>query len=187
MPWYRAHHKFSTPGDQQSIDKHNALVDALQFELETKGYTVQCGDENWFRLDGPTTTFAGKPDLIAISPDGSSGTIYEVKGGGQRDYYHYQAMMYMWATPIAWKKWRHIKFEGVVLYDDHPEPVSSDRVDQDFIDRMAALIKRAAAPIPAVKKPSYQECRFCKLSKEQCPEKVEELTEGEGYAKVDIF
>ena len=43
----------------------------------------------------------------------------------------------------------------------------------DFVGNMGALIRRLAAYEPARRVPSAQECRFCGISKEDCPARTD--------------
>ena len=56
-------------------------------------------------------------------------------------------------------------------------------MDGRFVDSLAGLILRLAAETPARKVPSIQECRFCDITKSDCPERVEEKVPGEGTAE----
>lgn len=63
-----------------------------------------------------------------------------------------------------------------MIYPDSNVAVPVSGVDRKFVDRLGALIRRLADETPARKAPSGGECRWCDITTEDCPERVE----GEG-------
>ena len=51
--------------------------------------------------------------------------------------------------------------------------IPASGIDGKFVERLGALIRRLAAETPARRVPSTQECRFCDITKADCPERVE--------------
>ena len=49
----------------------------------------------------------------------------------------------------------------------------AEGVDEDFVASVKGLIGRLAAREPAVKAPSWAECRYCGITSVDCPERVE--------------
>ena len=51
--------------------------------------------------------------------------------------------------------------------------IPAEAVDDQFEQNLVALMRRLAADKPATRVPSRQQCRFCDISAEDCPEGVE--------------
>ena len=117
---------------------------------------------------------SGKSDVIAVNPDGRA-VVYDAKTGQESASHVAQVQLYMYLLPRAQgDRWRGVKFEGVVVYADGREvPVSADSVNEAFVSRLTEFIKKMSSPMPARKVPSLPECRFCELTKADCPDRVE--------------
>ena len=50
-------------------------------------------------------------------------------------------------------------------------PASS--VTPEFVSNMSGLIRRLADDVPARRVPSAQECRYCDITKADCPKRIE--------------
>ena len=71
--------------------------------------------------------------------------------------------------PVPWL-WSS---RGHVAYTESNLEIPASRIDTNFVNNMAALIRRLANDTPAVKVPSYDECRFCDITSADCPERVD--------------
>ena len=167
--WQRVPSTFDSA--QWQID-HTALVHDLREDLTIRNFQVFAERQNEFRLQGKTATLAGRPDLIA-QRDGSA-TIVDAKTGRPKDSDVVQVLLYMWSLPLALPQYRGMVFDGRVAYRDHDVQVPASAVDSRFIDRMASLIGRLAAPIPPVRVPSAWECGRCPITRTDCSERVEQ-------------
>ena len=67
-----------------------------------------------------------------------------------------------------------------MIYPDGNVQIPVSGLDQRFIDRLGALIRRLADETPARRVPSISECRFCDITAEDCPERVEDEVREEG-------
>lgn len=186
--WFRAHYTNfrRAPDDFDSAAwqmNHTVLLNEVRDRLESEGKTVFVEKQNRFALRGSSATLGGKPDLIALS--GDKGVIYDVKTGQPSGADHVQVMTYMYAVPRALGQYRDMAFDGVVTYQDYEAPIPASAVDEQFIDRLASLIRRISRNQPLAKTPSAMECGFCQISKEECPERVEDEP-GEGMATTDF-
>ena len=94
-------------------------------------------------------------------------------------------MIYMWALARK-KEYEGVRFDGEVVYSlDHVEEIPSARVDEEFVKNMVGLIARIGnTERPARRVPSVSECGFCRIPKDNCPERIEE---GEADATTDEF
>ena len=80
-------------------------------------------------------------------------------------------MTYMYAVPRGLRQHKGIAFDGKLVYADHETPVPSESVDEDFVNSLGRLVARVGAKTPARKVPSPDECRFCNITKKDCPER----------------
>jgi CRISPR/Cas system-associated exonuclease Cas4 (RecB family) len=161
---------------------HTALLDRTYRQLIEAGQAVSVEAQNRFSLRGKCATLKGKPDLIGLN---GSGTICDVKTGQPKASDHAQVMIYMWATPLALPKYSGIKFDGLVVYPDHEVTIPAESVDTGFAGRLAELIKRVSADDPPRQVPSADECKFCDLTVQDCPERVE--AEAEELVTTEVF
>lgn len=174
--WFRAHHTNfrRAPDDFDSATwqmNHTALLAQVREHLQDEGRAIFVEKQNRFNLRGASATLGGKPDLIALN--GDRGIIYDVKTGQPTASDHVQVMTYMYAVPRALGQYRDMTFDGMVVYQDYEVPIPASAVDEQFIDRLASLIRRISRAQPLPKAPSAMECGFCQISKEECPERVE--------------
>ena len=182
--WFRAHHQdwVKPPSDfDQSkwMLDHTALVNSERESHEEWGYQVFTENQNAFRLRGKAATLAGKPDLIAVN--GNDAVIIDAKTGKPSPSHAAQVKIYQYAVPKALAQHRETRFQGHVVYADGKQvsvPVSG--VDREFTERLGALIRRLAADTPARRVPSAQECRFCDITKQDCPDRIQGGTVEEG-------
>ena len=179
--WFRSHYqdwaKPPTDFDQaQWMLEHTALVNQARESREKLGYTVYTEAQNAFRLRGRFATLAGKPDLIAVR--NGDAVIIDAKTGKPSPAHSAQVMIYQYAVPRALDRYRGMEFRGHVIYPDANVQIPASGIDGKFVERLGALIRRLAAETPARKVPSTQECRWCDITKADCPERVEREADG---------
>lgn len=156
--------------------EHTALVNRKRKDLESEGQPVRIEAQNKFTLSGRVATLIGQPDLITAS-DGK-GIIIDIKTGYPCDADIAQVMIYMWAIPLALPFYKSIQFDGLVVYHDQEIPIPHSEIKGSFPSRLVELIQRVAAESPAIKVPSSAECRFCDLTKDSCPDRIEYIGNG---------
>ena len=83
-------------------------------------------------------------------------------------------MIYLYAIPRAAGALPDSQTQGQATYLDHTVRIPAEAVDDQFIQSLGTLIRRLAADKPATRVPSEHECRFCDISAEDCPERVDE-------------
>ena len=176
--WFKAQHdphswqrSPSTFDSAQWQTDHTALVHDLREDLTIRNFQVSVERQNEFHLFGKTATLAGRPDLIA-QQDGSA-TIVDAKTGRPKDSDVIQVMIYQWAVSHV-PQYRGMVLDGKVVYRDHAVEIPASAVNSRFIERMASLIGRLAAPKSPVKVPSAWECGRCPITRVDCPERVEQ-------------
>ena len=181
--WFRSRYQDWTkpPSDfdqSQWMLDHTALVNRERASREALGYEVFTEGQNSFRLRGRAATLAGKPDLIAVK--NGDAVIIDAKTGKPSPSHPAQVLIYQYAAPRALEQYRDVQFRGHVVYPDGQVGIPVSAVDEKFTERLGSLIRRLAAETPARRVPSAQECRFCDITAEDCPERVEEEVQGEG-------
>lgn len=183
--WLKAHYKHDKV-DSGNFDlmkwvvKHNQLLHKCRDELEEKGYTVTIEDQNSFKLNLPNeVTVSGKVDIIATtnlhlidSQSTKEGLVEDCKTGRPKNSDQVQVMLYMMFLPKCIKKYEDVTFDGCVAYEDGYVPISSIDIDADLKEVVWDLIKRIGNDKPCRKVPSSGECKWCDISKEDCPERM---------------
>ena len=139
---------------------------------EELGYQVFTERQNSLSLKGEAGTLGGRPDLVARK--GDAGTIIDVKTGKPGPAHIVQVMLYMYAVPRAMGRHRDVIFNGQVAYTDHAVDIPAEAVDEEFIERLAQLVRRLAPDAPARRVPSPGECRFCPITAADCPDRAAE-------------
>ena len=181
--WFNAHYQDWTrqPSnfDQaQWLLDHTALVNERIGNWEVGGFDVDVEAQNSFQLRGRTATLAGRPDIIAHRDN--EAIIVDAKTGQESPSHAVQAMIYMYAVPMALERYRNANLMGQVTYRGRTIRIPADAVNEQFVQNLGALIRRISADEPARRVPSRQECRFCDISAADCPERVDEPTLHQG-------
>jgi len=180
--WLKAHYQLdkrpSTFNSRKWNIDHTKLLHKRRDELEAQGYVVKLEDQNSFKMHYPKgITVSGKADIVGliIVPDGTiiGGLVDDCKTGRPKDSDQVQVMLYMLFLPAYIKAYEEVKFDGNVIYNDGKVPIAWTEMDSSFKELVDALIKRIGADKPCRKVPSFSECRWCDISKEDCPERIE--------------
>lgn len=178
--WFKTHYwkydpvrsDFDTAGWNT---RHTRALWELADRLAAEGCEVSIEGQNSFRLAGAESgaIVAGKPDLVALHPDGRV-TVYDVKTGRERDSHQAQVKLYMYLLPkVGGGRWHGTAPEGGVVYGDgevRPLPA----IDDEFRGAVRDLMRRLVSDTPARRVPSEQECRFCDIGPGDCPERIEQ-------------
>ena len=176
--WYKVRHQGwnRKPSDFNQADwlaRHTALLNEHRDRWIQSGYEVRVEAQNAFRLRGHSATLAGKPDLLVLNNDRV--LIVDVKTGQEQPWHRYQLMIYMYALPRAMPQYKDAKLAGEIVYNDRTDRVPQGGIDQSFVRNLSELIRRIAAPDPPRLVPSAQECRFCDITLQDCPDRIEAI------------
>ena len=156
--------------------EHTDLMNKLVDSLEEQGSRVFIENQNAFKVESPRSgvVISGKSDVIAVHPDGKT-VVYDAKTGQESASHVAQVQLYMYLLPKAQDdRWRGTKFEGVVVYADGSEKhIPADSVDDAFVSRVTEFMRKMTSHMPPRRVPSLAECRFCELTKADCPDRVE--------------
>ena len=103
--------------------------------------------------------------------------MYDAKTGQEAASHIAQVQLYMYLMPksdlVRWKGMGG-KLEGAVVYKDgHQVDIPAESVDDAFEARLTDFMQKMTAPVPPRRVPSGPECRFCELTKADCPERVD--------------
>ena len=176
--WFEARHQNwnKVPSDFNQAEWlacHTALLNEHRDRWIQSGYEVRVEAQNAFRLRGHSATLAGKPDLLVLNNDRV--LIVDVKTGQEQHWHRYQLRIYMYALPRAIPQYKDAKLAGEIVYNDRTDRVPQGGIDQSFVRNLSELIRRIAAPDPPRLVPSAQECRFCDITLEDCPDRIEAI------------
>ena len=181
--WFKAHHRSwqKPPSDFDSTKwmlDHTALVNRERESLERIGYEVSTENQNLFRLRGTTATIAGKPDLIGEKSHEI--LISDAKTGSPSASHRAQVQIYQYAVPKALLQFQDKPARGQVRYPESFIGSPASAVTPEFVSNMSDLIRRLAQNVPARRVPSAQECRYCDITKADCPQRIEDSSAPEG-------
>ena len=155
---------------------HTLHLHNLAGKLEEQACDIFLEGQNWFETRSYDTGSAinGKPDLIALKPDGSA-TIYDVKTGQHRASDEIQVKLYMFLLPLSGhRRWQGISFDGCVVYADGTEKqIAADAITNEFRQNVTTFMRRIVSRKPTRHVPSERECGWCEVSVEDCSERIE--------------
>ena len=118
----------------------------------------------------------GKPDLIAVFPDGRT-VVYDVKTGQESASHIVQVQLYMYLLPLSnLTRWKGMdrKLEGAVVYKDgHQVDIPGDSIDGAFVARVTDFMQKMTSDMPPRRVASLGECGFCELTKGDCPKRLD--------------
>jgi hypothetical protein len=185
-PWVQAHHwgyrdSNQTDGLWRWRVEHNYALDVLEAEYHARGVSVLREKENAFRLVLPQgLVLAGVPDLVALESE-ESRTVDDVKTGQSKDSHRIQVMLYMWALPLARKEYEGRTLCGRVVYPGRKvEQIQPSGLDAAFVEKVHYWTSRIGGQQQPRRRPSDHECRFCPISPQVCPARVEWIVGAEG-------
>ena len=129
--------------------------------------------ENWFELSGQKHAIkvAGKPDIVAIR--GNDAWVEDCKTGKPKNADLYQVLLYMLLLPLSMERCRGLQLKGRLVYTDDIINIPASQVNDEFKAQLQDEIATLSRTIPSRKVPSFQECRYCDISAQYCPDRIE--------------
>ena len=180
--WFRSRHSsalWENGRDRNPIDRdprRTSLIRKTAADLEEQGHRVYPSLRNHFESTGSRSgsRLKGRPDLIVRDTDGAV-TVYDVRDGEPCEADDLQVRLYMYLLPRSnHGRWRRSRPAGRVLYIDGSEKrIEPHEVDDQFIERVAAVMRKIVSDEPAGYSPSAEECGRCPLTAEHCSERLE--------------
>jgi hypothetical protein len=181
-PWLRS--RYTIDKEPSSFDfvkwriEHSALLSTRHLELKAAGYQVALEGQNAFKLKGNTAIVSGKPDIVGRKP--GEFLVSDAKSGVVRDSNTIQVAIYMLILPMYLGQ-PDLKPTGEVVYKSAILPVTwadAETIRTPLFQLIKELATADVAPEPV---PSFNECSFCEVTKNDCPMRF-----GEGD-KVDVM
>jgi hypothetical protein len=174
--WFRSHYQWNKLPSGLDLAKwtadHAQLLRARRAALEAQGFTVYAEDQNSFTLMGQTgIEVSGKPDIVAIR--GPEAYVEDCKTGTPRHSDHFQVLVYMLALPHVDGPWKGLKLEGRIVYGHTVVDVPAAKMDAQLKNLFRRTVLTMGGPEPARKVPSWGECRYCDISRADCPDRIE--------------
>jgi hypothetical protein len=142
--------------------------------LRRAGWLVSVDRLNTLRLEGGTgIVLSGAPDIIAVK-DGIV-RVEDCKTGQARVSHRYQLMIYMAMLPFVRPDLEDHAIEGHLVYGDlvHKE-ISVADLDEGFKRDLWSVVRTLGGDEPPPKAPSPNECSFCPIAPNLCPDRVAE-------------
>ena len=154
--------------------EHTDLLNELVADLEELGCELFIERQNSFRVESLRSgaVIGGKPDLIAVFPDGRT-VVYDVKTGKESPSHTVQVQLYMYLLPRSdLTRWRGTKLEGaVVCPDGHQVDVPANSIDDAFTTRLTDFMQKMTSEMPPRRVASLAECGFCELTSADCADR----------------
>ena len=189
--WFLSRHSSSLRTYEHGQDpvardpRRTSLIRKTAASLEESGHDVYPSLRNAFESRGSRSgaRVKGRPDLIVRDTDGTV-TVYDVMEGEPREADDLQVRLYMYLLPRSnHGLWRGKTPVGCVLYTDGTvRQVEVHEVDEEFVERVAAMMRQIAADEPARHVPSAEECGGCVLTSSDCSKRVETVPGAPGNA-----
>jgi hypothetical protein len=189
--WFRARYKYEKLNLGFDSAKWNAnhreLLDDRVHQLKVEGYTVYVEGQNWFEIFGKTypVRVSGKPDILAIREE--EAFVEDCKTGRKKNSDLFQVLIYLLLLPSSTARHLGLKLEGRLVYRDGLMDIHGSQVDATFKTRFREAISILSSDTPPRKVPSFQECLFCDIPLECCPERVENKPEAQLEVNHDLF
>lgn len=178
--WFQAHNQLSqrmasSPELVGWQVEHSRMVMELATKLAGRGGKLHREYRIKLRTARHEAVVAGSIDCLV--DEDSRVTIYECKVGQPRQSDLVQTMVYMHCVsqlPVFAGK----SVRGFVIYKDQHSPIPE--LPENFAANFDYFVDLLAGTSPALKFPG-PDCRFCRLTVDQCPERAEERSgEAEG-------
>lgn len=174
--WFRSHYRWDKLPSGCDLAKwtaeHAQLLRSRRTALEAQGFTVYTEEQNSFTLMGKTgIEVSGKPDIVAIR--GQETYVEDCKTGTPRHSDHFQVLVYMLSLPSVDGPCKGRRIEGRIVYSNTVADVPSSKIDGHLKELFRKTVSTIGGQEPARKVPSWGECRYCDISKADCPERIE--------------
>jgi hypothetical protein len=184
--WHRIYHHYEeAKSDFDSVHynmEHSSFRNEIQQRYAKRGFEVL--PEVQVSIFGEVAQLKGRIDLVAISE--RENLIIEVKTGKPRPSDKIQLMLYIWALPKTYSRFRGATFDGLLVYKSHEIEISALEVDEIFVKNFKQFTRDILSAEPDRKYPSPRECKWCKIA--DCDERSQ-LTEESNLSnyKPDFF
>lgn len=148
------------------IINHTKMLTELKDKLIDEGNIPLIEQSINLKVPNSNIEIAGKPDCVVESEDNV--VIYDCKTGKERVSDQVQVMLYMYL--LSKDKFSGKQIKGVVMYKDKEIEISN--LPENFEENFNFFVKILSSPKPPMKNPG-DNCRFCSITKNDCPERVD--------------
>lgn len=152
---------------------HSRMLYELRKERLAAGEEIFVEGKNRFGVEvKPGIFLEGQPDLITISEDNV--TMYDCKTGEQKTSHQIQLMIYMYYVFHYLNKYPNLNPKGCLRYNQgFKVEVPDTLIDEKFIKNLNYFIAILSGEEPPIKAPGKFECKYCNITKEDCPERID--------------
>lgn len=172
--WFKAHMNYVKLASDFDAPKwreqHNRAVREHVTELKQAKWTVQVETQNAFKVTGSSAVVSGKSDIVAYREQDV--LIVDIKTGEERDEHLWQVLIYMHLLPMAWPELHTLNVRGEIKYNTRSRPITASELTLQRRQAINAAIREAAFDMPPERTPSAQECKWCNIGPDDCPERV---------------
>jgi len=175
-PWFKAHHQDTekVPSDFNTAKwmlEHTSLLTDTRESMDVDGAAVTVEGQNHFHYERNGTILAGKADIVVRK--GSEALVIDCKTGQERASHQVQVLIYMHVLPKCIPELAGYTMSGRLVYPHHQVPIPASSVSEKFLASFERFMDILSSTKPAHKAPSFYECRFCDITKSDCPQRVE--------------
>lgn len=188
--WFKAHHQGFTKltggfNEGEWKMNHTAMLQNIRRNLllQDPKADIRLEGENQFWIEGQHIDLGGKPDLVVRGQftslkgaylDPSTVIIYDAKTGQPKAGDSVQMLLYMYGLPKVFEEFKGKPLIARLCYKGETLELDSRQVTPEFIVRLTGLMMRLAQFEPEAKRvPSWNECHWCEISKEDCSARIE--------------
>ena len=118
-----------------------------------------------YNIPNSDAVICGKPDCIVENEN--TILVYDCKTGKERESDKIQVMLYMY---ILSKKFTTKQIKGLISYNDREVEISN--LPENFEENFNYFVNILISKDFPLKNPGM-DCRFCDITKEDCPERVD--------------
>ena len=177
-PWFKTHYQKwdRVPSDFNQAAwqmEHTKLSRDVRSEQEAASDTVYIENQNTFhwQREGSELVVGGKPDIVSIGTN--LVTVIDCKTGQPKASDQIQVMIYMYCLPQEAPVYRDHILNGRLVYSGHRVDIPEAAIDAKFEQQFNYFLDILDSPNPAVRVPSAGECRYCDITKADCPDRIE--------------
>ena len=145
---------------------HTRMLTELELQLIKHGHNPIKEKSINYKIPNSNATVAGKSDCFIEKEN--EVVVYDCKTGKERLSHQVQVMLYMYI--LSKGKFSKKQITGLVMYKD--KTIEIPYLPKDFEENVNFFINVLASQDPPAKNPG-DDCRFCKITKEDCPERVD--------------
>lgn len=174
--WFKAHHTEykKAPSDFPRAlwqVEHTKTLNELCDECKPNAVSMFKENQNKFTLKRGRMAIAGQPDLIVLDKLNNF-TIYDVKTGQPRQSDIIQVLLYM-ACLRYMPLYKNKQLSGCVVYKVNRTPIPATAADETFNGQIKHFLNILDSECPPPKLPSHAECCYCKITSEDCHDRIE--------------